>query len=98
MNVVFDRMKSLIPFKTCRKERMNENFTIIGSQNGEIVYLNETSGEFYGLCDGRRNISQIIDEMLTIYDADRTELEEDIISLIRDLQWNDIIGLREERS
>lgn len=95
MNIVYEKMKTLVPFKTCIKERENTDFLIVSNENAEIIYLNETSKDFYALCDGKRNIKQILDELLAIYDVTKEELEQDIIGLIRDLQWNDVVHFQE---
>lgn len=94
MNIIFEKMCELIPFKTCIKERQNEDFLIVANGKLDIVYLNETSKDFYDLCDGVNSISQIRDKMLTLYDISSDVLEDDIVALIRDMQWNDLINLR----
>lgn len=95
MNIIFNKIKDLIPFKSCIKERENGNLLIVAGQNGEILYLNEVSKDFYKLCDGSKSISQICTEMLDIYDVEPNELETDLLTLIRDMQWKDILRLKE---
>ena len=95
MSIVFEKINTLIPFKTCVKERDNTEFLIVSNEKGEIIYLNETSKDFYKLCDGLKSVKDIYDELLTIYDVKKDELEQDLVVLIRDLQWNDILSLRE---
>lgn len=94
MNIIFEKMRELIPYKTCVKARANGNILIVSNFKHDIIYLNETSKDFYDLCDGSKNIYQIYLEMLNIYHVSPEEFENDIIGLIRDMQWNDLIGLK----
>lgn len=94
MNIIFEKMCGLIPFKTCIKERENEEFLIVSNSKLDIVYLNETSKDFYNLCNGSYNISQICDKMLAVYDISSDILEDDIVALVRDMQWNNLINLK----
>lgn len=94
MNVIFEKMRDLVPNKICIKARENGDVLIVSNSKRDIVYLNETSKDFYSLCDGVRTISQICTEMLGIYNVSSDELEHDIISLVRDMQWNDLIDLK----
>ena len=95
MNIVYEQMKSLIPYKTCRKERENGAFQIVANENGEIVYLNETSKEFYSLCNGAHTIEELYLVLLDIYDVGEEELQHDLVSLVRDMQWNQILTMKE---
>lgn len=94
MNIIFEKMCELIPLKTCIKERENEEFLIVSNSKLDIVYLNETSKDFYDFCDGVNNISQIRDKMLALYDISSDILEDDMIALVRDMQWNGLINLK----
>lgn len=94
MNIIFEKMCGLIPFKTCIKERENGEFLIVSNNKLDIVYLNETSKDFYNLCNGSNNLSQICNEMLAIYDTSSDILKSDIIVLARDMQWNNLINLK----
>lgn len=94
MNIIFEKMRELIPLKTCIKERENEEFLIVSNSKLDIVYLNETSKDFYDFCDGINSISQIRDKMFSLYNISSDILEDDMIALIRDMQWNGLINLK----
>lgn len=95
MNIIYDNLSKLVPYKTCIKEKKNDDLLIVFNINSEILYLNEVSRDFYELCDGNNSISVIISKLMEIYDVSLQQLEEDIVSLIRDMQWDNILGLKE---
>lgn len=95
MNLIYSKMSHLIPFKTCIKYKENDELLIISTENSDILYLNETSKDFYLLCDGKRSIDEVVEEMLLIYDISKEEIEDDIVSMLRDMQWNNILNLKE---
>jgi hypothetical protein len=47
------------------------------------------------LCDGKRSIDEIINDMLMIYDISKEEIENDVVPMVRDMQWNNILNLKE---
>lgn len=94
MNIIYDNLSKLVPYKTCIKEK-KDDLLIVSNINSEILYLNEVSRDFYELCDGNNSISVIISKLMEIYDVSLQQLEEDIVSLIRDMQWDNILGLKE---
>lgn len=96
MNRVYDYMKYLIPIQNYIKKRENDNFLIIMSEKLEIQYLNEVAKDFYLLLDGKKNIENIVDNLLEIYDVSKKVLEKDIFHLIRELQWKNLIVLKEK--
>lgn len=95
MNLIYNKLSHLIPFKNCIKERENDEILIVSTENSDIIYLNETSKDFFTLCDGKKNIENIKQQMLLIYEIPEEELENDIVALIRDMQWNNILVLKE---
>ncbi len=95
MNVAYEKIKKLVPYQICTKQRENYNILIVSNDENEIIYLNETSMDFYRFCDGEKNIGDIFYLMLNIYDVPEDDFQSDIVSLIRDMQWNHILGLKE---
>ena len=61
----------------------------------EIQYLNEVAKDFYLLIDGKRNLEEIIQKLLDLYEVEKEILEKDICQLLRELQWKDLIILKE---
>ena len=95
MNIIYSKMSHLVPFKTCTKYKENGDILIVSTEDSDVLYLNETSKDFYLLCDDKRNIENIVNEMLLIYDISKEEIEGDIVSMVRDMQWSNILNLKE---
>lgn len=96
MNIIFDKMQNLVPIKNSIKEKQNEPFLIVKSEDLSIYYLNETSKEFYELCDEKNSIKDIYLKLLAMYEVSEDELQQDLIELVRDLQWKKILKLKEK--
>lgn len=95
MNFIYEKMKRLIPIKNTQKYRDDGEFLIIMSHGHSIRYLNEVAKDFYLLSDGNRKVEDIVEIMLDEYEVPRDILENDILELIRNLQWNKLILLKE---
>lgn len=94
--VCYEMLKNFIPSKCCIKYRHDNEFTIVSNNRQEIYYLNESASFFYELCNGKNSINSIVSEMLAEYEVDEEEIRRDIIELIRNMQWQDIIEMKEE--
>ena len=94
--VSYDMMKSFIPLQYYLKKRDDGEFAIVSNERQEIFYLNDTARTFYEMCDGKNSINSIISKMLMEYSVERNVLIADMIELIRNMQWQDIIIMREE--
>lgn len=97
MNNLFDNINELIPIQNYVKLRENNDFLILMSDNLEIQYLNEVAKDFYLLIDGKVKVKEIMAKMLSIYQVEKEILQKDIVHLIRDLQWKNLITLKEEK-
>ncbi|MVX66922.1 PqqD family peptide modification chaperone [Clostridium chromiireducens] len=95
MSNIYNQIKDLIPFKTYVKAKSNGEFLIVMSENLEIQYLNEVAKDFYELIDGNKELDVLVQEMAEIYDVEKEVLENDMFHLIRDLQWQNLISLKE---
>lgn len=92
---MYSMFKEFIPTQNSLKKRKEEGILIVKDKNMNIHYLNEVAKDFYELIDGKKNIEEIIQELLINYDVCKKELEKDCIELVRDLQWKEIILIRE---
>lgn len=61
----------------------------------EICYLNKTSGLVLSLCNGKNSIADIRNYMLAHFEVEASELEDDLVNIIRDLQWKQMVVLEE---
>ena len=50
-----------------------------------VLELEGPASEILRRCDGSRTIAQIIDELATIYNADRAEIAADVTDMLADL-------------
>lgn len=94
-NVVYDMVKSFYPIRQCMKLRQDGEFWIVANYNQDIFYLNETAAEFYEACTGENRIMDCFNLMKQQYDISEDELKRDVMELVRNLQWQDIIRLEE---
>ncbi len=87
-------MRNLIPIKNAQKYRADGEFLIVMSHGHSIQYLNEVAKDFYLLSDGNRKVGDIVGIILNEYDVSQDVLENDILELIRNLQWNNLVLLK----
>lgn len=91
--LIYNELKNKVPKNISLKERENDGFLIIESEDLRIYYLNETAKMLVKLSNGQRTIDEIKREFLSMYDVDEEVLEVDIVDLIRDLQWKNLIRI-----
>ena len=91
---IFDIIKDDIPLKNNLKERNNQEFVIISNEDLDVFYLNETAKFIWENCDGDSSIEEIYLRIMKEYDVESAVLKNDIIEVIRDLQWKKLILIR----
>ena len=93
--MVFEKLSPLFPVKTCLKKRKNGEFLIVMSKKANIFYLNEVAHFIYENCDGTQTIGDIRRKILSEYEGTtESAVTEDLVNIIRDFQWQNIIELR----
>lgn len=95
MNKIYKMIEEYVPIKNILKEKENGDFLILANKHSDIYYLNNIAKEIYLLIDNKINISGIYGKIKSEYDVNEDELQEDIIDFIRDLQWKNLIRLKE---
>lgn len=98
MNKVYEKIKCLVPIRNDIKIREDNDFLIVMSSKSALQYLNEVAKDFYLAIDGNRMVAEIADLLLSEYDVSEKQLKTDLLELIRDLQWNDLILLKGRRT
>lgn len=93
MNSVYEWMSLKKPIQIVIKCRQEGDFFIAYGKNLDISYLNKTSGLILSLCDGKNSVEDIKKHMLNRFDVDEESLEEDLVNIIRDLQWKQMLVL-----
>ena len=93
--MVFEKLSPLFPIQTCLKKRENGEFLIVMSKKANIFYLNEVAHFIYENCDGTQTIGDIRRKILSEYEGTtESAVTEDLVNMIRDFQWQNIIELR----
>ena len=81
-----------IPQIEALKFRAEDNVLIVVSREQELFFLNEAAKDFLLLCDGRR-LKEIIDALSEIYDVEKNQLADDLMDLIRDMQYKRVLRM-----
>lgn len=95
---LFYKFEDYIPQKTNLKERKNGVFLIVMNNIRDIYYLNDTAEFIYQQFDGIKTISDIFYALVDEYGIEETmkdEVQQDIVNIIRDFQWQKIVKLKE---
>lgn len=91
----YELIKNLVPCQLFIKKRDDGEFLIILNEHLELYFLNETAKDFYTRCDSSKTIDDICNLMIEVFDVEENILKRDILFLIRDFQWQEIIELKE---
>lgn len=94
--VILPQLEQLIPERQYLKYRENGDFLIVSSYTLDIYYLNAVAKDFYLAIGPGKSIATLRDELLKEYDVDKETLSTDIARLVRELQWKNILVLREK--
>ena len=81
-----------IPQIEALKFRAEDNVLIVVSREQELFFLNEVAKDFLLLCYGRR-LKEIIDALSEIYDVEKNQLADDLMDLIRDMQYKRVLRM-----
>lgn len=91
--VVFDWLKTKKPRANIIKQRNEGDLEAVYGPTLEICYLNKTACRILKLSDGKRTVDDIKRQLLEYYDVDENELENDIVDIIRSMQWKRLMIL-----
>lgn len=58
----------------------------------KVVWPDDVSVDILKLCDGRRAISEIVDELAVLYEGDRETITRDVTEFIQ--EWSDTLLLK----
>ncbi|GHS92477.1 hypothetical protein AGMMS50276_00450 [Synergistales bacterium] len=92
--MVFELLKDIKVETKALKQREEGDFLIAMSEDMKISYLNSMAKDVYSRLNGIKTIADIFNELLNEYDVAENVLKTDLISLIRDLQWQFLIRLK----
>ena len=93
MNPLYSKFEYLFPYRCCQKYRIDSEFTIVTNYSNKMLYLNETAGNIFLLCNGKRTVQEICSQLMSEYEISQDVIQDDLIKIIRDLQLNKVIKL-----
>ncbi|CAK8724634.1 Pyrroloquinoline quinone biosynthesis protein PqqD [Candidatus Electrothrix laxa] len=76
-------------------EQIDNEITVYHPTLTTSLYLNETGGLIWELCDGQKSTADIIDILGEIYQESRQQIAEDVINIIARLVDNNIARLQD---
>jgi hypothetical protein len=77
-------------------ERIDNEVAVYHPTLTTSLYLNETGGLIWELCDGHRSTADIIDILGEIYQESRQQVAKDVINIIARLVENNIARLQDQ--
>ena len=96
--MLYSFFENLVPKKICVKQRCDGQFIIAMNAKNELHYLNDTAAFIFEKIDGKTSINEILNAVYGEYEImenDKSRVIEDMISIIRDFQWQNLIKLTE---
>ena len=82
-----------VPQIEALKTREEGEILVVVNREKKLFLLNEVAKDFLLICDGRRQLKEIIDELGEIYDVEKNLLTDDLIETIQDLQYKRILRM-----
>jgi hypothetical protein len=94
--IAFSYLADHIPVRKELKFRIEGKIGIAcNAHDFRVIYLNETSLSVFQLIDGKKSVSDIAQEFMDMVDVDRNIFEQDLIEILRNLQWQKLIALKQ---
>ena len=97
MNDAYEMLKDYVPVKTALKTRKEGDMLIASNESGQIYYLNETAAYIWCIIDETSSIEDLQQKISEEYKADPERIRNDIVNVIRDMQWKKLLRLKEVR-
>lgn len=91
--MIYSWLKSKIPHVSFVKKRRDGDMLIVCSDDLSLYYFNITARFFLEHVDDANTIDDIKKLFLEKFDVSKEEVETDIIDIVRDLQWKQILYL-----
>jgi len=97
--VVFEEVWDLVPRRrNCLKARLEDRDEVLliscagPARTSETHTFNRTAGQVFSLCDGHRNLGEIVREMASRYpEAGKARITEDVIRVLRTMERKGIL-------
>lgn len=91
--MIWKWLENKSPVCIALKTRKEGDITVACNSKLEIVYLNITASFLIDMADGHITVSEIAKAMLEKFEVTESDLINDLIEVIRQLQWKRIIKL-----
>ena len=92
-SVVKKILMESVPHTKILKLREEGETLIVVTLNMETFFLNEVAKDFIKLCDGKRRLIEIIENLGEIYDVEKNILTDDLMEITRDYQYKRILHM-----
>lgn len=76
-------------------EKIDNEITVYHPSLTTSIYLNETGGLIWELCDGKKSISDIIEMLIELYPENSAQIHEGVVDIIGQLLEKNIATLKE---
>ncbi len=90
-----DRKKKVVLEPDYLLERIDNEVTVYHPTLTTSLYLNETGGLIWELCDGQRSTADIMEILGEMYQESRQQVAEDVMNIIARLVDNNIARLQD---
>ena len=90
-----DLKKKIILAPDYLLERIDNEYTVYHPTLTVSVYLNETGGLIWELCNGQRSTADITALLTEIYPESREHIVADVLNIIISLKENNIVRLQD---
>jgi len=67
------------------KQESSGTVVLLGLDDGQYYALNEVGGRVWEMCDGNRNVAEMVASLTTEYEAPGLEVESDVLVLLTEL-------------
>lgn len=72
-------------------EQMNEEILLFNPETTRVVYLNETAALIWQLCDGQRNIAEIVSVLRGAYPEEADNIQKDVEQTLSEFEGQKVI-------
>ena len=76
-------------------ERIDNEITVYHPTLATTLYLNETGGLIWELCDGKKTVTDIVDILTELYPESKGHIQNDVINIISGLVEKNIASLKD---
>lgn len=92
-SVVKEILSESVPHTKILKSREEGTTLIVVNLHMETFFLNEVAKDFIQLCDGKRRLIEIIENLSEIYEVEKDILTDDLMEIIKDFQYKRILHM-----